>query len=272
MRTAVPARTAADASASDAMPTSRAKWLSVPVGTTTSGSRCSAATAAAAATVPSPPATPIARTSFGGWVIRSASCSRMSAPGSGRITVARGQPAAISSVGSTPNPASGFTSTTSPSPAGIGGAAAACMVRAGTSGCSGHQCRVASAEPAPISQPAATSVGQCTPVCTREYPTTAASGSTTAPSARFSIATAVPKAAADAACPDGNEDDSGRLVSLRRGGSSSAAGRRRGNSGFPMRLADALAAPIAAIPRSAARRVEPARAAATAAMTNQSRL
>src|SRR5918997_3356104 len=39
-------------------PRSRAKWLSVPVGTTTRGNSCSTATPATAVTEPSPPATP----------------------------------------------------------------------------------------------------------------------------------------------------------------------------------------------------------------------
>ncbi len=51
----------------------------------------------------------------------------------------------------------------------------------------------------PMVAPTAMSVGQCTPVWTREYATAAASGARTAPAAGDSMHTAVVNAAAEAA-------------------------------------------------------------------------
>jgi hypothetical protein len=73
----------------------------------------------------------------------------------------------------------------------------------------GHQRCVARAIPLPSAAPATTSDAQWTPTCTREYATDAASGATARPSFGLSIATAVMNAAADAACPDGNDEDVG---------------------------------------------------------------
>src|SRR5262245_56431802 len=100
-----------------------------------------------------------------------------------------------------------------------------------------------------MAAPTATSVGQCTPVWTRLYPTAAASGTIAAAASGDSMATAEANAAADAACPDGNDDEVGRRVMRRWTGSNSAAGRRRGNSRLPTRLAAKLANAMAPNPR-----------------------
>ena len=86
------------------------------------------------------------------------------------------------------------------------------------------------------------------------------------------MATAVANANADAEWPDGNDEDVGRRVIRRCTGNSSAAGRRRGNSRLPTKLAEKLAPAIAASPRSPARRVAPLRRASSAAMPIQSLL
>jgi hypothetical protein len=187
--------------------------------------------------------------------------------------VAFGQSCRISAVGSVPpRPALGFTTTTRPSPSTSASSSWCSRADAGSVRPSGHQRLVSRATPTPIAVPAATSDGQCTPVCTREYATAAATGATAAASAGDSIASAVVNAAADAACPDGNDDDVGRLVSRRGTSSRSAAGRRRGNRRFATRLALKLAPPIAASPRSAARRVTPLRNASTPATTSHNTL
>jgi hypothetical protein len=49
----------------------------------------------------------------------------------------------------------------------------------------------------------------------REYATAAASGAMAKPALRHSNATAVANAAADAACPEGNDDDVGGLAYIR---------------------------------------------------------
>jgi hypothetical protein len=56
--TASPPRSAASASSVDHTPRSRAKWLNVPAGITSSGTPASSATDEAALMAPSPPATP----------------------------------------------------------------------------------------------------------------------------------------------------------------------------------------------------------------------
>src|ERR671917_31405 len=66
--TAWPETTAPAAASRVCTPTSRAKWLSVPAGSTASGRPEATATAAAAATLPSPPATPSARAQPGDGV------------------------------------------------------------------------------------------------------------------------------------------------------------------------------------------------------------
>src|SRR3954454_23026858 len=65
-RTAWPETTASAVSCGVSRPTSRAKWFHVPAATTASGRPCSIATAAAAETLPSPPATPSALARPGG--------------------------------------------------------------------------------------------------------------------------------------------------------------------------------------------------------------
>ncbi len=123
---------------------------------------------------------------------------------------AAGQAAANSAPGCSPSfPERGLTRTTRPAPSGSAGARVRYLLSADSPTRSGHHRRVASAIPVPISIPAATSEGQWTPVCTREYATAAAIGATASPAAGDSIATAVANAAADAACPDGNDDDRG---------------------------------------------------------------
>jgi hypothetical protein len=88
----------------------------------------------------------------------------------------------------------------------------------------------------------------------------------------LSMATAVANAAAEAACPEGNDDEVGGKSSERYAGSSSAAGRRRGTSGLNTPLASRLAPAMASTPRSAPRRVWRVPAARTAATPNQSLL
>ena len=183
-----------------------------------------------------------------------------------------GQAYRASSVGSWPfTPELGLTSTSMSSPSTISGASASWAVRPGTSSCSGHQCRVARPTPVPMASPTPTSEGQWTPVWTREYATARARGATASPARGDSMATAVAKAAAEAECPEGNDEDVGRFRRRRCAGTSSSAGRRRGNSGFPMRLAAALAPAIATTPRSAPRRVAPLRVASRAATPHHRR-
>src|SRR5690349_15821302 len=86
------------------------------------------------------------------------------------------------------------------------------------------------------------------------------------------MATAVAKAAADAECPDGNDDEVGRLDRRRCTAIRSAAGLRRGKSDFPTRFALADAPAMAATPLSAPRRNDPFPVARMAATTNHSRL
>ena len=136
----------------------------------------------------------------------------------------------------------------------------------------GHQRWVSAATPLPTAAPTTTSDVQCTPTCTREYATAAASGATTRPSRGASMLTAVANAAAEAECPDGNDDEVGGLAMVWYAGSSEAAGRRRGSSGLSTALASALAPAMASTPRAAALRVAPRRAASTDATVNQSRL
>jgi hypothetical protein len=124
----------------------------------------------------------------------------------------------------------------------------------------------------PTAAPASTSELQCTPTCTRDQATAAASGATASPARGLSMATAVVNAAAEAACPEGNELEVGRRRSRRSGGISASGGRRRGSSGLSTALAVVLAPRMATRPRRAARRVVPARPASTAATVNQSRL
>jgi hypothetical protein len=81
-------------------PTSRAKWLSVPVGTTTSGRFRRPATVAAAATDPSPPATPIARAHPSHSATAASSWASMSWSGVARSTTAAGSAFSRSSAGS----------------------------------------------------------------------------------------------------------------------------------------------------------------------------
>src|SRR5262245_44060525 len=123
-----------------------------------------------------------------------------------------------------------------------------------------------------MAAPATTSVGQCTPVWTRLYPTAAASGTIAAAASGYSMVTADANAAADAECPDGNDDGVGLRDIRRSTGSSSAAGRRRGNSRLPTKLAAKLAKPMATTPRSPALRGSPLRLASSAATANQSLL
>src|SRR3954470_19140728 len=106
-------------------------------------------------------------------------------------------------------PARVLTSTTSPSPSGSAGASATGRAAASSISRTGSQRRVASAAVAPSATPAATSLVQCTPTWIREYATVAASGTTQLAARGLSMATAVAKAAADAACPEGNDDDVG---------------------------------------------------------------
>lgn len=87
-----------------------------------------------------------------------------------------------------------------------------------------------------------------------------------------SNATAVANAAADAACPDGNDDEFGGLGNDWYAGSSRAGGRRRGISGLSTALAVKLVAAMDSAPRSAPRRVAPFLAASAAATENQSTL
>jgi hypothetical protein len=94
----------------------------------------------------------------------------------------------------------------------------------------------------------------------------------TNPGLGLSNATAVANAAADAACPDGNDDDFGGVGNDWYAGSSRAGGRRRGISGLSMALAVQLVAAMDSTPRSALRRVAPFLAASTAAIENQSTL
>ena len=100
--TACPAPVASTASCRSYTPTSRAKWLRVPVGTTTSGSPRRPATAAAAATDPSPPATPTASAAVPARSTASSSCSSSSRSGSARTMTASGSAASSSSAGSWP--------------------------------------------------------------------------------------------------------------------------------------------------------------------------
>src|SRR5256885_11566568 len=86
------------------------------------------------------------------------------------------------------------------------------------------------------------------------------------------MATAVVNAAADAAWPDGNEEDVGGLGTVRQWGSGSGAGRRRGSSGLATALVRKLAAPMDSTPRNAARRVTLFREASAEAMANHSTL
>src|SRR3954452_6772646 len=86
------------------------------------------------------------------------------------------------------------------------------------------------------------------------------------------MATAVVKAAADAAWPEGNEEEVGRRVSRRATGTRSAAGRRRGKTCLPKALAVKLGPAIATRPPIAARRPRPGIVASTAAAVNQIRL
>src|SRR4051812_33447120 len=81
---------------------------------------------------------------------------------------------------------------------------------------------------------------------------------------------AVVNAAAEAACPDGNDEEVGRLVSLRAIGTRSAAGLRRGNRVLPIAFALKLAPAMATTPRNAALRVIPFRVASTPAIANHS--
>jgi hypothetical protein len=82
----------------------------------------------------------------------------------------------------------------------------------------------------------------------------------------------VANAAADAECPDGNDDDVGGFANVWYAGSSAAAGRRRGSSGLSTALAVALAPAMASRPRAAALRLAPRRAASTPATAIHSRL
>src|SRR5262249_4457477 len=192
--TALPVASAAAVAAGDSTPTSLAKWLNVPVCRIARGSPRSRATAATAATEPSPPATPLAR-----GAPSTAVSSRLvtSSPVAVMATVrAAGSSSLISSVGSTGGaPERGFITPARP------------------------RCK---------------------------------------------------NAAADAAWPDGNDEDVGGSGRVRQAGSASAPGRRRGNKGLPSTLLVKLAPPIASTPRTAARRVTPRRDASTAAIVNQS--
>ncbi len=125
---------------------------------------------------------------------------------------------------------------------------------AGSAGRAAHQRRVTTATATPSAAPAATSVGQCTPICTREYATASATGAMTAAETGSSSATPAVNAAAEAECPDGNEDETGGLRMRRTNGTASPGGRRRGNRGLATPLANPLAIPVTASPRSAARR------------------
>ena len=133
----------------------------------------------------------------------------------------------------------------------------------------GHHRRVRAAIPAPSAAPATTSELQCTPTCTREYATLAASGASARPSLGLSSPTAVANAAAEAACPDGNDDDVGGSGRVWYAGSSEAAGRRRGSKGLHRAFAVALASAMASTPRPAALRVTPRRRPRPAATANQ---
>jgi hypothetical protein len=86
------------------------------------------------------------------------------------------------------------------------------------------------------------------------------------------MATAVANAAAEAECPDGNDDDVGGFGSVWYAGSSAAAGRRRGSSGLQTTFAAVLASAIASTPRPAAFRPAPRRSVSPAATVNHSRL
>lgn len=103
---------------------------------------------------------------------------------------------------------------------------------AGAGDCTGHHRRNARATSAPRTAPARTSLTWWTPTWTREYPTAAATGASTAPATGSSRATPHVKAAADAACPLGNDVVQGCLVRRRTSGVSSMSGRCRRNNGF----------------------------------------
>src|SRR5947209_835598 len=92
------------------------------------------------------------------------------------------------------------------------------------------------------------------------------------PALGHSSATAAANAAADAAWPDGNDDEIGDSALSRYAGGSGTGGRRRGSSGLSTALVVKLVAAIARTPRSAARRVAPLLADSAAAIANQSTL
>src|SRR2546430_2944212 len=75
-----------------------------------------------------------------------------------------------------------------------------------------------------------------------------------APAGGLSMVTAVVKAAAEAAWPDGKDEEVGGSGTVGKSGRASAAGRRRGSSGLAIRVADRLGPAIASTPRSAAPR------------------
>src|SRR2546430_15235863 len=72
-----------------------------------------------------------------------------------------------------------------------------------------------------------------------------------APAGGLSMVTAVVKAAAEAAWPDGKDEEVGGSGTVRKSGRASAAGRRRGSSGLAIRVAGRLGPAMASPPRSA---------------------
>ncbi len=264
-RTASPRRTARPRSRSSSTPRSWAKWFSVPPGSTARGRPCSSATSAAAFTVPSPPHTPSTRARAA--ALRNS--VRVSA-GSHSTSSARGRmPSRACTRSELPDPL--LATTTRPSPSSSAGTS----VRGRAGGTSrsrvGIMPRTANAAPAPRAAPATTSLGKWTPVYTRDNATDQAIGATARPQAGDSSATPVANAAADAACPDGNEVVIGWRFSCRPSGTGSSTGRGRRTDRLPRVLMVSEARLSEARPRAAARRPRGVRPAAmTAAVANHS--
>lgn len=229
------------------------------------------ATRAAVFTVPSPPYTPSTRAR------PAASSSRAdTSPGAHSTTSAPGRASRRARARSAV-PEALFATRTSPSPRSSAGTSACGRAGGVTWPRVGTSPRTANAAPAPRAAPARASLGRRTPVCTRDRVTEAATGATTAPQPGDSSATPVANAAADAACPSGNEGVTGCRFSRRSrrtsrtGGTACAAGWGRRTERLPRAPAVREATPREARPRAAALRARGVRLTArAAAAANQS--
>ena len=220
------------ASATVSSPRSRAKWFNVPPGMATSGQSARATSGTAALIEPSPPTIPSARAPTAARLVRAnrlvtvRRARRFAAAGNGGRFVGRSSERGPTGPTVDDDREPGAVGRRFPGARELG--AGTGRAGAGEESARGHTFSVATATPAPIAPPSSTSPGWVHTVVDAGWATAPAKRSERNGRGRHLDRGGGRERAADAACPDGIDDDVGRGRVLRREGVSGTA--RRGGA------------------------------------------